>query len=178
MRTVDIKTLILGGVRSGKSRLAETMALQSGKTVTYIATATADDAEMAARIARHRKRRPADWGLVEEKIHLAGAVESHAAADTCLLVDCLSLWVTNLLMSEREALMTREIEFLIDTLRRCPGELVMVSSECNMGVIPMGELSRRYCDRIGVLHQQVAAVSQRVVLTVAGLPLYLKGEKD
>lgn len=171
-----MNTLILGGVRSGKSRLAETMASASARAVTYIATAGADDDAMAARITQHRQRRPAEWGNLEEKIHLTRALETVAAEQNCLLIDCLSLWLTNLLLSENETLLDTEIAALLAFLSDCPADVIMVSSESNMGVIPMGELSRRYCDLIGLLHQQVAAVSDRVILTVAGLPFYLKGE--
>ena len=172
-----MKTLILGGVRSGKSRLAETMAQQSGLAVTYIATAGGDDEAMAARILTHQQRRPRGWGNIEEKIYLARAIESVAKNDHCVLIDCLSLWVTNLLLSEDEALIEDETGALLQCLASVPAQIIMVSSESNMGVIPMGELSRRYCDLIGQLHQQVAAESERVVMTIAGLAHTLKGDK-
>jgi adenosylcobinamide kinase/adenosylcobinamide-phosphate guanylyltransferase len=172
-----MNTLILGGVRSGKSRLAETLALASKRRVTYIATASGDDAAMTARIALHRERRPAQWGNVEEKIDLAKAIETNAAADTCLLIDCLSLWMTNLLMTEDDALLSAQTEAFLNSLESTHAEIIMVSSESSMGVIPMGELSRRYCDLIGGLHQRVAVASERVILTVAGLAHTLKGEQ-
>ncbi len=172
-----MKTLILGGVRSGKSRLAETMAQQSGLAVTYIASASGDDEAMAERILIHQQRRPPEWNNIEEKIHLAQALKSVAADDRCVLIDCLSLWLTNLLLSEDESLIENETSALLECLGETGGEIIMVSSESNMGVIPMGELSRRYCDLIGQLHQQVAALSERVILTVAGLPHRLKGDK-
>ena len=172
-----MKTLILGGVRSGKSRLAETMAQQCGLAVTYIATASGDDEAMAARIWSHQQRRPHEWGNIEEKIHLAQAIESVATNDRCILIDCLSLWATNLLLNDDETLIEDEIGALLECLARVPAEIIMVSSESNMGVIPMGELSRRYCDLIGQLHQQVAAESERVIMTIAGLPHTLKGDK-
>ena len=172
-----MKTLILGGVRSGKSRLAETMARQSGLAVTYIATASGNDEAMAARIKTHQQRRPPEWGKLEEKFHLAQAIESVAAEDRCILVDCLSLWMTNLLLSEDEVLIENESGALLQCLGQVHAQIIMVSSESNMGVIPMGELSRRYCDLIGQLHQRVAAESERVILTVAGLPHTLKGDK-
>ena len=172
-----MNTLILGGVRSGKSRLAETLALASKRSVTYIATASGDDASMTARIALHRERRPAQWGNVEEKINLAKVIEANSAVDTCLLIDCLSLWMTNLLMAEDDALLSAQTEAFLDSLESTNAEIIMVSSESGMGVIPMGELSRRYCDLIGGLHQQIAAASERVILTVAGIPHALKGEQ-
>ena len=173
-----MKTLVLGGVRSGKSRLAEEMAAASGAVVSYLATAEAGDAEMRARIEAHQARRPPGWLSHEESICLAQALRQRAQADICLLVDCLSLWVTNLLLAEDPACVEREIDALLEFLPDCPGELILVSTESNLGVVPMGELSRRYCDRIGLLHQQVAGLSDRVILTVAGLPHYLKGAPD
>lgn len=170
------KTLILGGVRSGKSRLAERLAFESGLPVTYIATASAGDEEMRARIAAHRARRPAAWSLVEEPCALAATLQSHAAPDHCLLVDCLTLWLTNLLMAADPSSLERERAALIDTLPSLPGRIILVSNETNMGVTPLGELSRRYCDEAGRLHQDLARICECVILTVAGLPHILKGE--
>lgn len=170
------KTLILGGVRSGKSRLAERLAFESGLPVTYVATATVGDDEMRARIAAHRARRPAAWSLVEEPYALAATLHSHAAPDRCLLVDCLTLWLTNLLVAEDPSALERERAALLDTLPSLPGQLILVSNETNMGVMPLGELTRRYCDEAGGLHQDLARICERVVLTVAGLPHILKGE--
>jgi len=172
-----MKTLILGGVRSGKSRLAERLAAGTGKPVTYIATAMArDDAEMAARIAAHQARRPAGWALVEEPLALAAAVQAHARAGGCVLVECLTLWLTNLLVSEDAAAIDREQAALLAVLDDLPGDVIMVGNETGMGIVPLGELTRRYCDAAGRLHQDIAARCERVLLTVAGLPLALKGD--
>lgn len=171
-----MKTLILGGVRSGKSRLAENMAIDSGLPVTYIATASAGDDEMRARITAHRARRPATWFLVEEPFKLAATLRTHATPDRCVLVDCLTLWLTNLLTDEGDGLLERERAALLDVLPTLPGRVILVSNETNMGVTPLGELSRRYCDEAGRLHQDLARICDRVVLTVAGLPHILKGE--
>lgn len=170
------KTLILGGVRSGKSRLAERLAFESGLPVTYIATATVGDDEMRARIAAHRARRPAAWSVVEEPYALAATLHSHAASDRCLLVDCLTLWLTNLLMAEDPSSLERERAALLDVLPGLPGHIILVSNETNMGVMPLGALTRRYCDEAGRLHQDLAQICERVILTVAGLPHILKGE--
>ncbi len=170
-------TLILGGVRSGKSRLAERLAQDSGLPVTCIATATADDDEMRARIAAHRARRPATWSLVEEPFQLAATLHTHAAPDRCLLVDCLTLWLTNLLMSADERALERERAALLETLPHLPGRILLVGNETNMGITPLGALNRRYCDEAGRLHQSLASLCDRVILTVAGLPLVLKGER-
>jgi adenosylcobinamide kinase/adenosylcobinamide-phosphate guanylyltransferase len=172
-----MKTLILGGVRSGKSRLAERLAAASGQPVTYIATARAgDDAEMAARIAAHQARRPADWALVEEPIALASALQAHARTDGCLLVECLTLWLTNLLVADDAAALDRERAALLTALDALPGTLILVGNETGMGIVPLGELTRRYCDAAGRLTQDLAARCERVLLTVAGLPLALKGD--
>jgi adenosylcobinamide kinase / adenosylcobinamide-phosphate guanylyltransferase len=170
-----MKTLILGGVRSGKSRLAEQMAAVSGLAVTYIATAESHDAEMQARISHHREHRPAHWITVEEPVRLAAALREHASPDRCLLVDCLTLWVTNLLLAPAEHTFAQERAAFLAALPDLPGHIILVSNETGMGITPLGELSRRFADESGWLHQEVAAICDRVVLTVAGLPLYLKG---
>lgn len=169
-----MKTLILGGVRSGKSRLAERLAIDSNLPVTYIATAIAGDQEMLARIAAHRARRPPQWSLVEEPFKLAASLHTHATPDRCLLVDCLTLWLTQLLIAEDAALLERERTALLDVLPRLPGRVILVSNETNMGVTPVGALSRRYCDEAGRLHQDLAQICEHVVLTIAGLPHVLK----
>lgn len=171
-----MKTLILGGVRSGKSRLAESLAKKSNLSVRYIATATANDAEMQHRIERHRRDRPESWQLIEETISLATVLRKQAAPEHCVLVDCLTLWLTNLLTSTDQSVFKREREALLLTLPALSGHIIMVSNESNMGVTPMGELSRRYCDEAGRLHQDLAQRCDRVVLTVAGLPHILKGD--
>ncbi|NWB53898.1 bifunctional adenosylcobinamide kinase/adenosylcobinamide-phosphate guanylyltransferase [Pseudomonas sp. F8002] len=167
--------LILGGARSGKSRLAEKLATDSGLSVTYIATSQPLDGEMTARVAHHRERRPSEWGLIEEPIELARVLKENATPNHCLLIDCLTLWLTNLLMLEDPDRLKEEREALLQTLATLPGEIIFVSNETGMGVVPLGELTRRYVDEAGWLHQALAERCQRVVLTVAGLPLTLKG---
>lgn len=169
------RTLILGGVRSGKSRLAERLALESGLPVTYVATATASDDEMAARIAAHQARRPADWRLVEEPLRLAATLERVCTPDRCVLVECLTLWLANLIWQPDAAVMDRELAALDAVLPQLPGRLIFVGNEVNMGVIAIDALTRRYCDQAGELHQRLGACCDRVLLTVAGLPLVVKG---
>ncbi len=169
-----MKQLILGGVRSGKSRLAEQAASDSGLAVTYIATALSGDAEMQQRIAKHSQRRPDDWVVVEAPYALASCLKQHAAAETCLLVDCLTSWLTNLLCADNETQFEKELHGLIETLATLPGHIIFVSNETNMGIVPMGELTRRFCDEAGLLHQAIAQRCDRVVLSVAGLPHVLK----
>ncbi len=167
--------LILGGARSGKSRLAETLASDSALEVTYIATSQPLDGEMNQRIAHHRQRRPAHWGLIEEPLELARVLQQAAGHGRCLLVDCLTLWLTNLLMLEDQDRLHAEREALLSCVAELPGHIIFVSNETGMGVVPLGELTRRYVDEAGWLHQALAERCQRVVLTVAGLPLTLKG---
>ncbi len=170
-----MKELILGGVRSGKSALAQRLALASGLSVTYIATATADDEEMAVRIRRHQMERPGSWQLLEEPVALAGVLKMSASENRCLLVDCLTLWLSNLLVAGGD-LLKYQCQAFLDVLPGLPGRIILVSNEVNMGVVPVGELSRRFCDEAGWLHQALARQCERVTLTVAGLPLVLKGD--
>mgnify|MGYP000376106567 CR=1 FL=1 len=185
-----MKELIVGGARSGKSTLAERRALESGLPVTYIATAQALDGEMTRRIALHRARRPASWGLLEAPLALPAAIREHAAPGHCLLVDCLTLWLSNMLFAgdaarQAEAgqpidcrLLNDEVESLIDTLPRLPGRTILVSNEVGWGVVPMAAVSRLFADEQGRLNQRVAAVCDRVTLVAAGLPLLLKPQPD
>lgn len=167
--------LILGGARSGKSRLAENLASDSGLDVIYIATSQPLDGEMNQRVAVHRERRPAEWGLIEEPVELARVLRENAGEGRCLLVDCLTLWLTNLLMLDDPQRLVQEREALLDGLAELPGEIIFVSNETGLGVVPLGELTRRYVDEAGWLHQALAERCQRVVFTVAGLPMILKG---
>lgn len=169
--------LILGGARSGKSALAEQRAIESGLSVTYIATAEAGDGEMAERIAHHQRRRPADWRLVEEPLHLARVLSEQASPERCLIVDCLTLWLSNLLADEPidEIHFAAELTALLEVLPRLPGQLLLVSNEVGLGIIPLGAMTRRFCDESGRLHQAVAASCDRVTFVTAGLPMTLKG---
>ena len=178
MRDNQLIELILGGARSGKSRLAEQLARDSGLAVTYIATSQPLDEEMRQRIAHHRQRRPAHWQLVEEPLALAQVLCERAEPGRCLLVDCLTLWLTNLLLHEDAGRLQRERQALLDVLDALPGRVILVSNETGMGVVPLGELSRRYVDEAGWLHQALASRSDRVQFCVAGLPMLLKGTKD
>lgn len=176
-----MKELILGGARSGKSAFAEQRARESGLEVTYIATAEAGDAEMAARISVHRARRPDHWRLVEESVALATVLRREAAARRCVIVDCLTLWLSNLLgagaASAELSLFVRERAALLDALVSLPGHIILVSNEVGMGIVPLGALSRRFCDEAGRLHQDLARICDRVALTVAGIPYILKGDR-
>jgi adenosylcobinamide kinase/adenosylcobinamide-phosphate guanylyltransferase len=165
--------LILGGARSGKSRHAQTLAEASGMPVTLVATGQARDAEMTARIARHRAERPAHWLTVEEPLNLADALHKAAAAGQFVLVDCLTLWLMNLLEAG-ETVFAAERASLLVQLPTLPGEILFVSNEIGLGVIPMGELSRRFVDEAGWLTQDIARLADNVTFVAAGLPLALK----
>lgn len=165
------KELILGGARSGKSALAERRATESGCEVVYVATATAEDAEMAARIAHHRARRPARWRTVEEPVRLAAVLRAEAASGRCVIVDCLTLWLSNLLLGPG---LEPQREDLLRALGDVRGRLILVSNEVGCGVVPGNALARRFADEQGRLNQALAAACDRVTLVAAGLPLELK----
>lgn len=162
--------LVLGGARSGKSRYAESVVrLQPGPWV-YIATGRAWDAEMRERIARHRQERGEGWLTVEEPLALPQALRE--AGDRPVLVDCLTLWLTNLLLEEWNISATTN-EFL-EVLHARKGVTVLVGNEVGLGIVPDNALARRFRDEAGWLHQTIAACADRVVLTVAGIPLVAK----
>ncbi|MEA3301202.1 MAG: bifunctional adenosylcobinamide kinase/adenosylcobinamide-phosphate guanylyltransferase [Pseudomonadota bacterium] len=163
--------LILGGARSGKSRLAEARARESGHRLIYIATASAGDDEMAARISHHRARRGPEWQTVESPLDLADTLDTLARPDRCLVVDCLTLWLSNCLHNQR---WPAERDALLRTVGQLPGRVILVSNEVGTGIVPLGELTRQFVDESGWLHQQLAQVARRVTLVVAGLGLELK----
>lgn len=170
-----LRELILGGVRSGKSRTAERIARESRLPVTCVVTARIeDDEEMAARVAGHRRRRPAAWRTVEAPRNLGGVVREHAANDRFLLVDCLTLWLGNELLEGGFEPAERACDDLVDAVASMHGRCVMVSNEVGLGVIPMGEASRDFCDLAGHLHQRLATQCERVTWVAAGLSLPLK----
>lgn len=166
--------LILGGVRSGKSRTAETRARDSGRPVTYVATARAGDGEMAERIAEHRRRRPPEWTTVEAPHDLGPVLVDNDRADAFLLVDCLTLWLTNELMDAGADSARTACDELVECLGRLRGHCVLVSNEVGLGVIPMDRVSRDFCDLAGRLHQRLGETCDRVTWVAAGLSLPLK----
>lgn len=170
-----MRELILGGARSGKSRYAERAALQQGEEWLYLATATAGDGEMAMRIAHHQRTRSEQWQLIEEPLGLVSALQENAQAGRTILVDCLTLWLTNLLMLEDVERLEQEQDALIELLPTLDGNIFMVSNEVGQGVVPIDPLSRQFCDQAGRLHQRLAEICERVTWVVAGLPQTLKG---
>ncbi|MBF0443963.1 MAG: bifunctional adenosylcobinamide kinase/adenosylcobinamide-phosphate guanylyltransferase [Magnetococcales bacterium] len=170
--------LILGGARSGKSSLAEDLAKKTGLDVTYVATAQARDAEMQTRILQHKKRRPSHWQLVEEQLKLSSALATHAKDGRLLLVDCLTLWLSNILLQpDWQQLWEKEKRDLLEIIPTLASPIILVANETGLGIVPMGELSRNFVDESGWLHQDLAKICDRVIFTVAGLPMVLKGEK-
>lgn len=175
-------TLILGGARSGKSRLAQRLAQPAGR-VTYIATAEAgDEAEMVARIARHRADRPGAWRTVEEPLALAAAVERAEKDSDAILLDCLTIWLSNLFWEHREAASGKveevaraEVQRISAVARGC--HVILVSNELGCGTVPEPAVTRAFRDTQGLLNQWAAELADEAILTVAGLPLYLKGAR-
>ena len=168
-------TLVLGGARSGKSRYAETLiedALAPGVSPLYLATAEPGDAEMAERIRRHRARRGPGWHTLEVPLALAPALIDRTRLGQPVLVDCLSLWLANILGAARPV--DEEIDRLAACLPDLGGPVVLVSNEVGLGIVPVGAPARAFRDHAGRLHQRVAAAAARVVMVTAGLPLILK----
>jgi adenosylcobinamide kinase/adenosylcobinamide-phosphate guanylyltransferase len=169
-------TLVLGGARSGKSRHAERLVVESGLDPVYVATAEALDDEMAARIAQHRKRRGPCWRTVEEPLDLPGVLLRESGPERAVLVDCLTLWLTNLMVAKRTV--RREVARVVELLPHLPGRLVLVSNEVGLGVMPTDAMARAFIDHAGWLHQSIAERADVVVFMAAGLPLHLKSPAE
>lgn len=166
-------TLVLGGARSGKSTFAEQKVEASGLQPFYVATGRAYDDEMHERIAVHRSRRGDAWQTLEEPLDLIGALEKACRPERVVLVDCLTLWLTNLMMDERDII--AETDRLAAALRLVQGSVVFVSNEVGLGIAPDNRMAREFRDHAGFLHQAVAAIADEVYFIAAGLPLKMKG---
>ena len=165
-------TLVLGGTRSGKSAFAETLARAHGRCA-YVATAERIDDEMVRRIEAHRARRGEGWRTVEEPLRLAEAIRREGAPRTCLLVDCLTVWLGNLMHHGRDVDAAREA--LVESLAAASGPVVLVANEVGLGIVPDNAMARAFRDHAGRLNQAVAGVAGRVYFVAAGLPVSLKG---
>ena len=174
--SLDSTYLILGGARSGKSRYAEELAIKLDKEVVYIATTKVLDDEIAQRVSRHKNDRPAEWITIEEPLSLANCLEKWASSNRIVLVDCLTMWLTNLLSDANKSLLSVERDRLLARLPYFPGTIIFVSNEVSMGIIPMGEITRQFVDEAGCIHQRLAKCVDNVILMVAGLPHHLKSE--
>ena len=175
--TLRCITLVLGGARAGKSAYAERLiaeSLQPEQTALYIATAQAHDAEMAERIAQHRARRGAIWQTCEVPLGLPDALRS-VRSDQPVLVDCLTLWISNLMAADRN--IGAATQALLVALRAANGPITLVSNEVGLGIVPDNALARAFRDHVGRLHQSIAEIADRVVFVAAGLPLVLKERK-
>jgi adenosylcobinamide kinase/adenosylcobinamide-phosphate guanylyltransferase len=166
-------TLVLGGARSGKSQFAEQRILKSGLSPVYIATGQAWDDEMTERVALHKARRGRQWETVEEPFALAQVLESQCRPDRHVLVDCLTLWLTNLMVAERDV--AGETEQLVAGLGALTGDVTFVSNEVGLGIVPDNAMARAFRDHAGRLHQAIAAQADTVFFIAAGLPMTLKG---
>lgn len=164
--------LILGGARSGKSAFAQRQAENLPGELIYVATAQALDAEMADRIARHQAERGARWQTVEAPLDLVGVIENQSHSENVLLVDCLTLWASNLMFAESD--LAQAISGLISALAKASGKIVLVSNEIGLGIVPDNALARRFRDVAGEVNQAVARSVDSVVFVAAGLPMALK----
>ncbi len=180
--------LVTGGARSGKSAFAEKLAKESGKKVIYLATATAEDEEMAQRIARHRRRRPPGWETVEEPLDVPGVIEKYSASGQLILVDCLALFLSNLLLKAKGQLdpeatpdfpggkerVLQAIKRLGEVISFAAAEIIIVTNEVGWGLVPAHPLGRVYRDLLGIANQRLASLADQVYLVVCGLALEIK----
>ncbi|MFY9180293.1 MAG: bifunctional adenosylcobinamide kinase/adenosylcobinamide-phosphate guanylyltransferase [Venatoribacter sp.] len=170
--------LILGGARSGKSRFAEQrvqlLEQQTQAKVVYVATALALDAEMGQRIEHHQKQRPKHWQTLEATLHLSEALAqiNQSNPNAIVLIDCLTLWLSNCLLAEGQWPLQKQK--LLEYLKRTKQPVFLVSNEVGSGIVPLGEITRRFVDEAGRLHQDIAAIASQVSLVVAGIPLAIK----
>jgi len=176
--------LVIGGARSGKSSFAEKQASNSssqsdlGKDVVYVATATIGDEEMRERIEHHRQSRPQNWQLIEEPFDLSKVIAIHSESNKTLIIECMTLWLTNWLCTNDVESWKDEKHAFIDALMMSKAEVIIVSNEVGSGIVPMGELSREFVDQAGWLNQALTEVADKVTLVVAGCPLAIKSQKE
>ena len=166
-------TLVLGGARSGKSAFAEKLVEAASPARLYLATGQAWDEEMRARIASHQTRRGAGWDTIEAPVELAQALKANARPDRPVLVDCLTLWVTNLMLGEHD--IDAAFEGFAAAIPALDGPVVLVSNEVGLGIVPDNAMARAFRDHAGRLHQSIASLADEVYFVAAGLPLKMKG---
>ncbi len=166
--------LVIGGARSGKSRYAELQADKLTEEVIYVATASDSDVEMRRRIEMHRQSRPAIWQLIEEPFNLADVIRKHSDSHLTLIIECMTLWLSNWLCTNDKDGWLEEKQAFIDALLASKAKIVIVSNEVGSGIVPLGELSRDFVDHSGWLNQALAELAEKVTLVVAGCPLELK----
>jgi adenosylcobinamide kinase / adenosylcobinamide-phosphate guanylyltransferase len=168
------KALILGGARSGKSAYAEQLARQSGLPVLYIATGAGEDEEMKSRIAHHIQQRDPAWQTIEERIEIAKIVTDQRWQGHIILIDCLTLWISNLMTGGMEEQVGQRRQELVAAVEESKASIIMVSNEVGLGIVPMHPVGRRYRDEVGWTHQALARICDRVMFMTAGLPMMLK----
>jgi adenosylcobinamide kinase / adenosylcobinamide-phosphate guanylyltransferase len=166
--------LITGGARSGKSRYAEQRATELGPRRLYIATAEANDEEMRQRIEEHKRRRGNDWVTIEEPLQLAETLLAQRAQTDCALVDCLTLWISNLLLRYDVRYAQEQVNQFVERTRQLDFHLVLVTNEVGWGIVPDSPLGRQFRDLSGWANQRLAAAANQVVLVVAGIPMIVK----
>ncbi len=167
-------TLVLGGSRSGKSWYCEQLAAKTERRKLYVATAQALDEEMLMRVAGHRARRGDEWSVIEAPIDISGVISAKNNEKSVILIDCLTLWLSNLLGAGLN--IVEYSDLLIDSLKSTESEVILVSNEVGMGIVPDNALARQFRDYAGILHQRVAEVADLLVLMVAGVPMIVKGQ--
>lgn len=172
------KILITGGVRGGKSRFALSLAKKFSRPKIFLATAKASDEEMKKRIKRHQKERDKSFSTLEVPLYLSKALD-RVPAGSVVVIDCLTLWLTNLFFhfKEDEILIGKQIDLFTKSLEKISSHVIIVSNEVGWGIIPINRLSRRFIEKIGFLNQRIAVLSDEVILVVSGLPLWMKGKK-
>ncbi len=170
--------LVLGGAKSGKSSWALRYAEERYASYIFMATAQALDSEMDERIKRHRETRGSQWGLIEEPLEVAKALIENCRGFEAVLLDCLTVWLSNVLSDKGEAEVGEYMHSLIEALKKTEQTIIMVSNEVGMGIIPNNPLGRKFRDLAGQLNQEVANTADKVILAVAGLPTYLKGKPE
>ncbi len=169
---------ITGGCRSGKSRYALDFANRHFSKKLFLATSEALDEEMAQRIENHKKVRGPEWQTIEEPVDIVNKIKKDGAGAEVILIDCLTLWLYNLLMRwDNDLRIMEETEKLIDSLKNSPTSSILVSNEVGMGIVPADPLSRRYRDLLGAMNQRIAAALDTVIFMVSGIPLFLKGKE-
>lgn len=168
-------TFITGGIKSGKSNLAVEKASKENQKVAFVATATAFDDEMADRIKKHQQARPASWSLFEEPHNIDTIIEKIINKYNIVIIDCLGIWVTNLMMSELSDIeITNKATDLIKTFAKIDYHLIIVSNETGLGLIPANKMGRRFCDLLGVINQKIAKAADEAYLMTSGIPIKLK----
>jgi adenosylcobinamide kinase / adenosylcobinamide-phosphate guanylyltransferase len=172
LASLPAATLVLGGARSGKSRFGEELLDRHRGRRLYLATAEILDAEMQARVEAHRQRRDPDWRLIEEPLEIGKALVAGTETGAAMLVDCLTLWLANLMAANRDP--EAEAEGLVKALGQCGGPVIFISNEVGLGIVPDNPLARAFRDEAGRLNQRMAGIADRVFFLAAGLPLTLK----